>query len=103
MPRLSPELLKHARQTNPLLVPLLRACRDLISARNELRWLGDHAVKVVSQRKGSEKQNLTESVLLKYLCEERGRGRPLQYLLGTEYFGELELLCRPGVLIPRYI
>jgi methylase of polypeptide subunit release factors len=27
----------------------------------------------------------------------------LQYILGTEFFGELEIKCRPGVLIPRWV
>jgi HemK-like putative methylase len=35
------------------------------------------------------------------LCQARARGVPLQYLIGTEYFGPLEIKCRPGVLIPR--
>ncbi|KAL9088260.1 MAG: hypothetical protein Q9159_003172 [Coniocarpon cinnabarinum] len=32
---------------------------------------------------------------------QRGRGVPLQYLLGTEFFGDFELRVRRGVLIPR--
>jgi len=36
------------------------------------------------------------------LCRKRSKGIPLQYLLGSEFFGELEITCRPGVLIPRY-
>lgn len=35
------------------------------------------------------------------LCAQRARGKPLQYLLGSEYFGDIEILCKPGVLIPR--
>lgn len=38
---------------------------------------------------------------LKKLCVERARGKPLQYIMGTEYFGDLEIACEPGVLIPR--
>ncbi|CAK7224423.1 hypothetical protein SCUCBS95973_005513 [Sporothrix curviconia] len=35
------------------------------------------------------------------MCRRRGRGEPLQYVLGTQPFGSLDLLCRRGVLIPR--
>jgi len=35
------------------------------------------------------------------LCERRSRGEPLQYILGSQPFGELEIKCRHGVLIPR--
>ena len=34
--------------------------------------------------------------------KRREKGEPLQYILGTQPFGELEILCRPGVLIPRW-
>lgn len=37
------------------------------------------------------------------LCHRRGKGEPLQYVLGTQPFGNLELMCRPGVLIPRCV
>lgn len=35
------------------------------------------------------------------LCARRGRGEPLQYVLGTQPFGPLEIRCAPGVLVPR--
>lgn len=38
---------------------------------------------------------------LRALVLQRAAGRPLQYILGTEFFGDLEIACRPGVLIPR--
>jgi methylase of polypeptide subunit release factors len=41
--------------------------------------------------------------MLGQLVRERASGKPLQYQLGTEYFGDLEIRCRPGVLIPRYV
>ncbi|EXJ62322.1 hypothetical protein A1O7_02756 [Cladophialophora yegresii CBS 114405] len=43
MPRLSPALIRQATLENPLLTLLLQVCRDLPSARNELRWLREHA------------------------------------------------------------
>ena len=102
MPRLPTGLLRHARAQEPLLVPLLRTCRDLNSARNELRWLREH-VEQNLLKKGLPAEGLAVRQSLRRLCHERGRGKPLQYILGTEYFGELELLCRPGVLIPRLV
>lgn len=33
--------------------------------------------------------------------QRRCKGEPLQYILGNEYFGDLEFLVGPGVLIPR--
>jgi methylase of polypeptide subunit release factors len=35
------------------------------------------------------------------LCQRRARSEPLQYILGSQPFGELEIKCKPGVLIPR--
>ncbi|KAI0534939.1 S-adenosyl-L-methionine-dependent methyltransferase [Xylaria digitata] len=35
------------------------------------------------------------------LVARRGAGEPLQYVLGTQPFGDLEILCTKGVLIPR--
>ena len=94
MPRLPPALLQRAHAINPLLPRLLRACRDLDSAESELRWLREHAVRCRGvARRWPE--------VLKQLCVERAKGKPLQYILGLEFFGELEIACRPGVLIPR--
>lgn len=53
MPRLSPTLIRQAASLNPLLPLLLRVCRDLTSARNELRWLQEHARETLAARKYS--------------------------------------------------
>ncbi|OCK77957.1 S-adenosyl-L-methionine-dependent methyltransferase [Lepidopterella palustris CBS 459.81] len=100
MPRLAPQLLRHARKIDPLLPLLLRPCRDLVSAQNELRWLREHAIKTANN---SEKRSRIAGwrTVLRQLVEERTTGKPLQYILGTEYFGDLEIVCYPGVLIPR--
>ena len=98
MPRIPPTLLRLARRRNRLLPSLLPVCRDLPSSQNELRWLGEHAAEVAS------KQGLRdENSLLQQYVSRRAKGEPLQYILGTEYFGELEIECRPGVLIPRFV
>ncbi|KAI1455261.1 S-adenosyl-L-methionine-dependent methyltransferase [Annulohypoxylon moriforme] len=108
MPRLSPSLLWRAYRTSPHLAALLPVCRDLASARNELRWLREHVSKVASSHGNSQNLQsnswsnaLEQDLLLGYLCRKRGRGVPLQYILGTQPFGDLEIKCRPGVLIPR--
>jgi hypothetical protein len=176
MPRLPTALLRKAHAINPFLPPLLRTCRELISAQNELRWLREHVKtvekmrqrrpdpaqgrmlryksmgieekkkiwrvvvrerarkrhrldKVITARKTrgrtpaerqvtpirrgrarsvrnireqcAKEDSLRKAELLRSLIQKRAKGWPLQYGLGTEYFGDLELECRPGVLIPR--
>lgn len=92
MPRIPPWLFRHARKASPDLATLLPACRDLQSARNELRWIRDHA---------NETARTGVPNLVSDLCRRRGRGEPLQYVLGTQPFSSLDIKCRPGVLIPR--
>ncbi|KAI9824793.1 MAG: hypothetical protein M1832_001621 [Thelocarpon impressellum] len=84
---------------SPLLPLLLRAARDLPSARAELRWLRAYALETVQSPSARRVRGWRG--LLQRLCEERARGVPLQYLLGDAPFGDVEILCRPGVLIPR--
>lgn len=93
MPRLPPQLLRRAFNTSPELRTLLPACRDLQSAKNELRWIKEHidATTHADSRRGS----------LLQLCGRRGLGEPLQYVLGSQPFGSLDIKCTPGVLIPR--
>lgn len=59
----------------------------------------EHALDVSQRLKGDEAAN--QSRILSDYVYRRARGEPLQYILGSEYFGELEIKCRPGVLIPR--
>ena len=42
-----------------------------------------------------------EISLAESYVQRRCNGEPLQYILGNEYFGDLEFLVGPGVLIPR--
>lgn len=100
MPRLSPKLLARAAHEHYLLPLLLRPCRDLQSARLELKWLRNHAL-VLAGPLNDIKSDIRWKSHLHELCLKRSRGVPLQYLLGSEYFGDLEIICRPGVLIPR--
>lgn len=96
MPRIHPRDIWQAQAIDKALLALLPVCRDIGSARNELRWLKEHAV-AVSQRTGHHSQ----ANLLSGLVRRRALGEPLQYVLGSEYFGALKIKCRQGVLIPR--
>ena len=92
MPRIPPWLFRRANRRSPNLAALLPACRNLQSAVNELRWLQEHV-------NGTTRTNKED--LLARLCRKRGQGYPLQYILGSQPFGPLDIKCRPGVLIPR--
>lgn len=122
MPRLPPTLLRQAHGISPHLRTLLPACRDIESARHELRWIREHvrssppspstlpgSLPSASSR-GHDAQLRTispsfardaEEQKVARLCARRGRGEPLQYVLGTQPFGPLEIQCASGVLIPR--
>ncbi|KAJ4987503.1 HemK family methyltransferase [Stagonosporopsis vannaccii] len=100
MPRVPTALLRTARTIDPFLPALLAPCRDLHTAQNELRWLREHVEKVAKARR-AKGDTLAKGALLGQLVRERAKGKPLQYILGTEYVGDLEIKCRPGVLIPR--
>lgn len=97
MPRIPRSVLRRARSISPLLPLLLPTCRDINCARNELRWLGAHAIEQ------SISSGTSWRALLRQLCVQRGRGKPLQYILGNQPFGDLEILCTKGVLIPRLV
>ena len=96
--RLRPSLFWQARALDSHLPLLLPVCRDLQSARNELRWLSQH----VDDKCRTESREIHHNLLSNYV-RRRARGEPLQYLLGSEWFGDLKLCCRPGVLIPRFV
>ena len=100
MPRIPNTLIRKALSIDPYLPSLLAPCRDLHAAQNELRWIREHVDKAAEARR-ARGENLAQGVLLWKLVKERSRGKPLQYILGTEWFGDLEIGCRSGVLIPR--
>ncbi|PYH41321.1 S-adenosyl-L-methionine-dependent methyltransferase [Aspergillus saccharolyticus JOP 1030-1] len=138
MPRLANSTILKAYRQSPLLPLLLRECRTLDSARNELRWLRQHAIDIAQERRERDYEahvaqhyashseprpspddpaptpsspHRTRRIArarptgwrrtLRTLCHARSRGTPLQYLLGDQPFGDLTILCRKGVLIPR--
>lgn len=140
MPRLPRSVTRHARAIDKNLLPLVRTTRDLQAAKNELRWLTDHAAQcypdrgqtryrrpdastdaafLTRHRTSSPRLNsrprfpaqslrpgnaahLARAEGLQRLIRRRARGEPLQYILGSAFFGDLEIQCRPGVLIPRW-
>lgn len=88
MPRIPPSLFQQARKINHLLPFVLKGTHgDLEAAQNELRWM--------TQEFKSPKR-------LKQACLKRRNNYPLQYILGSQPFERLDVLCRPGVLIPRW-
>ncbi|KAG9929466.1 modification methylase HemK, partial [Aureobasidium melanogenum] len=79
---------------------VLQGTRDLASAKNELRWLKEYVLEQQQNKQGLGSYSIQQQ--LRKLCVDRARGKPLQYIMGTEYFGDLEIACKPGVLIPRH-
>ncbi|KAL4759857.1 S-adenosyl-L-methionine-dependent methyltransferase [Aspergillus foveolatus] len=107
MPRLTTRAILEASKYDRLLPLLLRECRSLSSAIGELRWLQERAQRVVSpkpmdDRTGGKQPPSGWRRLLKSMCKARSRGVPLQYILGDQPFGELDIKCTKGVLIPRH-
>ncbi|KAK1975163.1 HemK family methyltransferase [Colletotrichum cereale] len=98
MPRLAPSLIRRAHAVSPHVATLLPACRDIPSAVTELRWIRSH---VASAPAAAAPPALDAEARVAHLCARRGRGVPLQYVLGSQPFGALDIKCRPGVLAPR--
>jgi HemK-like putative methylase len=93
MPRLPPPLLRRAYKISPHLPPLVRATRSIESAQIELRWLQEHVAS-----KNAPKPSL---LLQNYIFRRSFLAEPLQYILGSQPFGSVDILCRRNVLIPR--
>ncbi|CAG97940.1 S-adenosylmethionine-dependent methyltransferase [Kluyveromyces lactis] len=88
MPRISPRILKSVANIDRRLPYLLFECSGNISdAKQELSWI---------------KNELQDANLINRACWLRYNRVPLQYILKTQPFGPLDLLVRPGVLIPRW-
>lgn len=85
MPRVSFSQVR-ATYTNKLLAPLLHATKSLEQARNELRWI----------------QSELQPEKWRIAVARRSRLEPLQYILGTQPFGPLDIKCGRNVLIPRW-
>lgn len=105
MPRIPPILIQRAARLHPYLAKLIHECRDLESAHNELRWLREHALAVSCREEHGKTRSKTRSRGWRWhldsYVKQRAKGKPLQYILGSQPFGRLDIICRPGVLIPR--
>lgn len=86
MPRISPRLVKQALRHSPLLPPLLRANPNFEQAKLELKWIKNEL----------PKNKWADAV------RRRSRLEPLQYILGSQPFGALDILCQRNILIPRW-
>ncbi|KAF6841627.1 HemK family methyltransferase [Colletotrichum plurivorum] len=97
MPRIPPSLFRRAGAVSPHVAALLPACRDVSSAAAELRWIREH----VRESSAATTSPRVQEARVARLCARRGRGEPLQYVLGSQPFGALDIRCRRGVLAPR--
>lgn len=87
MPRLQPKLLARAKRIDPLLPLFLPAnYGSIAAARSELRWV---------RKELPNSKHLIAGKLRQHFV-------PLQYILGSQPFHCLDILCKPGVLIPRW-
>ncbi|POS84231.1 hypothetical protein EPUL_003875, partial [Erysiphe pulchra] len=96
MPRINHSLIFKAHKLSPYLPFILQATRCLPSAINELRWLKSYV-----QNLKPNLCNLKARLLLSKFAKRRACGEPLQYILGSQPFGNLDIKCKRGVLIPR--
>lgn len=97
MPRISPCTIRKASQIHPFLRFLLPACRTISEAKRELKWIQDESAEACEH---SSHRNLKSRI--RKACIQRSRLIPLQYILGSQPFGPLHIICKPGVLIPRW-
>ena len=74
------------------------------NAKSEALWLLESALGITRLDIHVQPQKSIRPTLWAYAYEvfkRRARGEPLQYILGTQPFRGLEIMVRPGVLIPR--
>ena len=86
MSRISAKLIRDARRISPFLPRLLPANRTIEQASLELKWI----------KQELPKEDWNDAVNQRYQLV------PLQYILGSQPFGELNIKCTQGVLIPRW-
>lgn len=83
---------------------LLDTARALGSAA-EARWVVEHALgpgtNAVVAARDTEPMDAAATAVVEDIVRRRRAGEPLQYLLGTWAFRQLELAVDPRVLIPR--
>jgi release factor glutamine methyltransferase len=72
------------------------AAAGVASPRSDARWLLEHVLAVAGDPSAP-----IGAALLEELVARRAAREPLQLVLGTTAFRTVELLCRPGVFVPR--
>jgi release factor glutamine methyltransferase len=86
------------------------AAAGVASPRSDARWLLEHVLAVAGDPTAPEGEPAAPegdptapagAALLEELVARRAAREPLQFVLGTTAFRTVELLCRPGVFIPR--
>ncbi|SCW02000.1 LAFE_0E11936g1_1 [Lachancea fermentati] len=87
MPRIGPRIMSEAQKIHRYLPLLLPECRSIAASLQELKWI---------------KNELNSPRKIHQACRLRGLHYPLQYILGSQPFGELDVICKSGVLIPRW-
>ncbi|KAK6354073.1 hypothetical protein TWF730_008491 [Orbilia blumenaviensis] len=97
MPRISRGIASYLRKKNKLLPLLYRDSRIPELAEFDLRSLKEH----VLQREDLKNSPRRQFIYLKSLCERRARAEPLEHILGTACFYDVEILSGRGALIPR--
>ncbi|QLG72538.1 hypothetical protein HG535_0D02460 [Zygotorulaspora mrakii] len=97
MPRISPSSVRACNRVNRFLRLLLPACRTVERSNLEFKWISNE---LSSLEHLNTNRKLREAIY--NACLQRFRYLPLQYILGSQPFGSLELVCRKGVLIPRW-
>ncbi|RUS25049.1 S-adenosyl-L-methionine-dependent methyltransferase, partial [Jimgerdemannia flammicorona] len=84
--------------TNRLAHRLLPACDwNIANARQEIRWLTEHVLQEANGMDGTGRRALQGFVRTRVV-----KHKPLQYILGTQPFCDLDIITRPPVLIPRW-
>ncbi|KAJ2962617.1 hypothetical protein NQZ79_g2260 [Umbelopsis isabellina] len=82
---------------------LLKICdNDTRLAQRELHWMLDH---VLANKTDSTRSHLTlgdTNKLINMVTDRVEHHKPLQYILGTQPFCELDIITRPPTLIPRW-
>ncbi|KAI8387526.1 S-adenosyl-L-methionine-dependent methyltransferase [Blakeslea trispora] len=79
------------------------ACEgDIEHAKRQLVWLKEKVVSDSHRRMTNDLLDHEVDLLNQYVHERVQQHKPLQYILGTQPFCELDILTRPPTLIPRW-
>ncbi|KAI8061766.1 S-adenosyl-L-methionine-dependent methyltransferase [Gongronella butleri] len=95
---------RHAVQHLQLVKRLLPSCEgDTQTAKRQLQWLKDKIVADRARPRSDRSLDDGEWRQLETYVDQRVYDhKPLQYILGTQPFYDLDLLTRPPTLIPRW-